>query len=778
MASNNLIYSTFLHLKDLPAWDPTNQPEPFTFYYITNFTSHINSIVADQQGNFYVLANEYGLFPWTPSVRIMKFDSSGKLLKSYKISDFANGRGLAIDQKGDIYITGLIQITNFSRLSGAIPITKNAVQKRPLGTGTHAFVLKIEGATFETNPTVTYGSYLSGSSAFDVGNAIAVDNSGNIWITGSTSSPDFFKNIGNSYQKEIATGQGAYTLDAFLIKIKIESPEKSEVVYSTFIGGQLADQGFAISVDDQENVYVTGIVDFPLVIDAQNLEEVKRLNQDKLKVTENAYQKHFGGGDYAGFIAKFTKDGDVVYCSYLGGKIADQGTAIACDHLGNAYVAGITAGNFLVTDGAFKPDFPGGAQSIFVTKISRDGFPIYSTYLGGTGNDEVKSIQLDINNHLNLVGTTTSCDFDVTDGAFETKYFAGNGDGFLAKLNPDGNQLIYSTYIGGTKRDSCESLYLDNNGVAYISGVTGSTDFVVTEDAAFPEFPVKKDEEGEEVEEGMAGFVMKLSTEAEAEKEITMDVKLQEAINSILGREANHKITNYDLAKLPIELDLSSIDIENLSGLEYATYVRSLNISNNKIKTLRPLANLTRLQYLDVSRNQLTNIDDLEKLKNLKQLYLNENNISNINVLINMPKLMDLEMNHNLIRDISVLKHLKLLRKVDLSSNQVVDLTPLQSLKHLSKVNFSDQKITLEPLEKFVNDPAELSLNFLLNIAGKTPIPFAISDNGVYQQTNNKIIWTGITSDKDVTFRFDDVTSDFSGKYNFSGLITIPIKII
>ncbi|MBZ9606997.1 SBBP repeat-containing protein [Clostridium estertheticum] len=456
------------------------------------------------------------------------------------------------------------------------PVTKNAAQtKRKTDGLAHAFVAKVEGKTFETKPTVIYATYLGGSSS-DVGYAIAVDDAENAWVTGSTTSADF-PITGKPYQEKLAYAGGLPSVDAFITKINSTG---SEFLYSTFLGGQQEDTGLAISVDDKGNVYATGFADYAIVDNYYN----GKPYQNKFKVSENAFQKQFGGGANAAFIIKLTNDGTVVYCTYLGGKIADSGTAISCDKEGNAYVSGKTFGDFIVTEGAFNPSFPGGNQSIFVTKMSSDGSKLlYSTYLGGSSTDEVKFIRLDNNNNLYLVGNTTSCDFNVTNGAYETKYFAGNGDGFLSKLNEDGNKLIYSTYIGGSKKDSCDSFYLGNTGIAYISGVTSSKDFFVTEDAFCKTNPSKNND----------GFIIELSLKVAEEKEIDMpDIDLKKTLNEMLGRDGNHKITNNDMEKLPIEINLSSKSIENLKGLEYAVYVRSLNIDNNKIRTTMPLLNL------------------------------------------------------------------------------------------------------------------------------------------------------------------------------------------
>jgi hypothetical protein len=171
------------------------------------------------------------------------------------------------------------------------------------------------------------------------------------------------------------------------------------------------------------------------------------------------------------------------YSTYLGGNGYDAGTAIAVDSLGNAYVTGFTRSpNFPVTAGSSQTGCGttgtcnGYFWDAFVTKLSGTGALIYSTFLGGSGNDIGKAIVVDPSGAAYIAGQTFSSNFPTTAGAFKTTY-GGSGDAFVAKLNPGGTSLQYSTYLGGSGIDNAEGIAVDSVGNAYVTGQTYSTDF-------------------------------------------------------------------------------------------------------------------------------------------------------------------------------------------------------------------------------------------------------------------------------------------------------------
>jgi hypothetical protein len=181
------------------------------------------------------------------------------------------------------------------------------------------------------------------------------------------------------------------------------------------------------------------------------------------------------------------------YSTYVGGSGNDYGTALAVDASGSAYLTGYTGStNFPVTAGALQTKCGGGCAAgtsdAFVSKIDPTGsFLEYSTYLGGSGNDYGQGIALDASGDAYIVGQTLSSNFPVTAGAYQTECGGGNncpgGDVFVSELNPQGNGLVYSTFLGGTGIDQGNAIVLDANNDAYVTGFTQSTNFPTTSGA-------------------------------------------------------------------------------------------------------------------------------------------------------------------------------------------------------------------------------------------------------------------------------------------------------
>jgi len=304
------------------------------------------------------------------------------------------------------------------------------------------------------DPTLLYSTYLGGTGT-DYGNGIAVDTSGNAYVTGQAGSTNFPTTSG-TFQTTFAGG----SLDAFVTKL---SPTGSTLVYSTYLGGTGSDFGTAIAVDTSGHAYVTGIAfstNFP--------------------TTAGAFQTTFGGNQDA-FVTKLNPTGSaLLYSTYLGGTGFDQGLGIAVDTSDNAYVSGLTTSsiNFPTTAGASQTTY-GGNQDAFVTKLNPSGSGlVYSTYLGGTGTDYGNGVALDTGGHAYVTGQTNS-NFPTTVGAFQTM-FGGFNDAFVTKLNPTGTALLYSTYLGGTGTDFGTGIAVDTSDNAYVTGGTDSTNFPTT----------------------------------------------------------------------------------------------------------------------------------------------------------------------------------------------------------------------------------------------------------------------------------------------------------
>src|SRR5438552_102423 len=252
--------------------------------------------------------------------------------------------------------------------------------------------------------------------------------------------------------------------------------------YSTYLGGSDSDEGFAIAVDTAGTAYVTGrtfSIDFP--------------------TTQGAFQTTLVGFHGVVFVTKLNPTGSgLVYSTYLGGTTADQATGIALDTAGNAYVTGQTNSvDFPTTPGAYQTTL-GGSNDVlifqgdaFVVKLDPTGSTlIYSTFLGGSGDDVAYGIALDSSGNAYVVGATASTDFPTTPGAFQTTFGGGEAHVFVTKVNPLGSALVYSTYLGGSDHDEGFGIALDGlpSPNAYVTGETRSTDFPIIPGAIQPTF--------------------------------------------------------------------------------------------------------------------------------------------------------------------------------------------------------------------------------------------------------------------------------------------------
>ena len=304
------------------------------------------------------------------------------------------------------------------------------------------------------DPALTYSTYLGGHGA-DVGQAVAVDSSGNAYVTGNTRSSNF--PTVNPVESTPA-GQG----DAFVAKL---DPTGSTLLYSTYLGGSAFDSGFGIAVDSSGSAYVSGDTassDFP--------------------VTPGAFQTTLSGGSSDVFLTKLDPTGSkLVYSTFLGGTGTDRMVeGVAVDSLGEAFVTGwTTSANFPTTAGAFQTTFTGGEDG-FVTKFNSSGSAlVYSTLLGGSGQSIVNGIVLDSLNDAFVIGQTAAANFPTTPGVVQPKV-AGRTDAFVTELNPTGSALLHSTFLGGRNSENGYGISLDSSGNVYVSGLTCSINFPTT----------------------------------------------------------------------------------------------------------------------------------------------------------------------------------------------------------------------------------------------------------------------------------------------------------
>ena len=356
-----------------------------------------------------------------------------------------SGWGIAVDSLGAAYITGGTDSLDF-------PVTPGAFSEVTLGN-VDVFVAKL-------NPSGSALEYctLLGGNGPEFGYSIAVDALGSAYITGFTDSPDFPAT--NGAFSETLGG----TEDGFVVKL---NPTGSDLEYATYLGGESFDAGFAIAIDSLGNAYITGDTESSV-----------------FPTTAGAFSEALEGFIDA-FVTKLNPSGSgLVYSTYLGGSDGDfdDGLGIAVDASGSAYVTGVTnATDFPTTPGAFNRS-PAGFEDAFVVKLDPLGEElVYSTLLGGLEYDAGFGIAIDSAGNAYVTGDTQSLDFPTTLGAFET-LLGGFQDSFVAKVNPSGSDLVYSTFLGGTDVEFEPAIAVDAFGGANITGHTYSTDFPTTVD--------------------------------------------------------------------------------------------------------------------------------------------------------------------------------------------------------------------------------------------------------------------------------------------------------
>ena len=452
-----------------------------------------NGVQADAAGNTYVTGVTYSTDfltrnPMQSSLRgfsnafVSKFDSAGRLVYSTYLGGNSEDVGFAItaDAAGNVYVAGGTDSSNF-------PITPGAVQSQLRGQ-LDIFVAKL-------NPdgnALLYSAYLGGA-LDDIATSIAVDSSGNIYLTGETLSTNFPTR--NPLQASIRG-----ISDAYVVKLNSTG---SQIVYSTYLGGTGKEIGYGIAVDASGAAYVTGFVsstDFP---------------------TRNPAQPALAGRVDA-FLTKLEPAGAVlVYSTYFGGSLDDGGFGVGVDGAGAAYLTGFTTSTNFPTKNPFQANNAGGDDAI-VAKFDANGGLIFSSYLGGSGEDRAFNLAVDSSGAAYVIGRAESTDFPVKD-AFQPQLNVGAGslreravaeaarptmedrygrdsirlreefggeanpsssspttavvrDGFLAKISATG-AVVYSSFLGGSDEEIVFGVAVDNQGNAYVTGITASGNF-------------------------------------------------------------------------------------------------------------------------------------------------------------------------------------------------------------------------------------------------------------------------------------------------------------
>jgi hypothetical protein len=355
-----------------------------------------------------------------------------------------------IGGSGDDYATAVATAPDGSTYVAGESYSRNIAPKTlldmTLRASSNAFVARLtpDGKQFQWN-------YAFGGDSATRANAIAIDPSGNVWITGRTGARNF--PLLNPVQDKHA-GLNI----AFLMKL---SPE-GKLLFSTFLGGERNDEPNAIAIDRDGNVYIAGRVGsttFP---------------------TKRPIPGQYGGGD--AFVARFSNDGKLDWSTLFGGTGADEIFGIATGPDGDVYVVGETVSADLATEGAWIQKYFGWAA--FAARIKASGEKIeWCTYIGARpGYSRALGVTVDQDGGVYVVGYTSSKELPVTENALQPKYAGGLRDGFLLQLSPDGAHADYLSYVGGSfagrdPDDEAVAVSLDGHGTVYVAGLTYSGDF-------------------------------------------------------------------------------------------------------------------------------------------------------------------------------------------------------------------------------------------------------------------------------------------------------------
>jgi hypothetical protein len=409
-----------------------------------------------------------------PGVDLVYYGRQGRLEYDFRIRPGANpdaiafrlqgAKALELDRNGDLVL---------SLPSGTLRMQRPHVYqlvdgvRRPVGG---CYLLRAGGRVgfrvgaydrrrpLVIDPNLLYSTYLGGTGE-DRGQAIAVDNAGNAYVTGYTDSPNF---------PDTGMGPGGGYLDAFVTELNPNASGSASLVYSTYLGGSDVDAGQGIAVDAFGDAYVTGYtysLNFP--------------------TTATAFHPKNGGTFFFqdAFVTELGPTGTLLHSTYLGGSGGDNGFGIAVDGTG-AYITGGTSpygfnptqNDFPTTPGAYQTTPPDGPTQAFITKLDPTLSTLrYSTFLGGAvcgSFTQGRAIAVDALGNAWVTGQTNSGCFPTTSGAYQTINLGGYV-AYVAELNSAGSNLLYSTYLSASGTGSGYGIATDGARNAYVVGFSG-----------------------------------------------------------------------------------------------------------------------------------------------------------------------------------------------------------------------------------------------------------------------------------------------------------------
>ena len=337
------------------------------------------------------------------------------------------------DAYGFLYVVGT---TNSTDLPGIV----RPVQPTNGGGATDVFVMKLSS----NMKTLVWVTYLGGSGA-DTAGGISVDREGIVTISGATTSQNFPVSP-DALQRTYGGGAG----DGFVARLNAKG---ERLLYSTYLGGTADDAARSIAVDSTGVIYAAGVT----------------ASVNFLTRPGAVQDKHNGATD--GFLVKLNPgDPIAIYSTLLGGTAADAIQRVAIDAAGNAYVAGTTSStNFPTTTGVLAPT-PGGGSDGFVSKINPAGSAlVYSTFLGGSADDQVLGLAVLSNGNAFVSGVTASRNLPMGGSVLNRQYLGGSSDGFLLQLSANASQVLTASYLGGNGEDSADAIAIRVEGTILVA---------------------------------------------------------------------------------------------------------------------------------------------------------------------------------------------------------------------------------------------------------------------------------------------------------------------
>jgi hypothetical protein len=443
---SGLLYSTFLGGE---AWEEGRAVtvDGSGRAYVTGYT--LSLVFPTRPG---VFTPEHGI-----DVYLFRLDDSGTdldyLIWLYTATLNAEdyGNAIMVDGSGQAYVAGYTFSNDYCSYLGDVP----GYDKSYNGNG-DAYVMKV----LPDGSGLVFCTYLGGND-LDIASSMALDTTGQIYLTGSTWSADYPVTAGTYDPSHNGLR------DVYLLKLHASG---TSVLFSTFLGGQGQDEATGVAVDQAGQAFLTGWT-----------------TSSNFPTTPGAFDPDHNGGTWDAFVTKVAANGGSLhYSTYFGGGSEDRAEAIGLDASGRVTIAGSTASDDLpVTPGALDPDFGGDVCGglpcdAFVASLNAAGTELgYATYLGGSEEDLARDLFVLPDGRAYVAGRTQSPVFPVTAGSLDPTHNGGI-DGFICLLASDGHDLEYGTYLGGTLEDEAKGLWVDGGGALFATGRTQSPDFPVT----------------------------------------------------------------------------------------------------------------------------------------------------------------------------------------------------------------------------------------------------------------------------------------------------------